>query len=305
MEGITDEHYRNVVMKLYPEWDSYTCDFLRVPNPSPYPKKHLIKHIGQSIYENQKLMAKSIYQILTSPHAYTEKTVSDLSELGIKFLDLNLGCPSKTVCRHEGGSFLLSELDKLKGIIKIIRKHFPDTFTCKIRVGYRDDSLFLDILKLLEDEGVDAITIHARTRDELYKGVAKWDYVKTAVEHTTVPIIGNGDIWTPEDIDKYFEYTGCHSIMLARSALKTPWLARLYKNKEVETTELRIKEIKKYFEHFYSETEKQDFPEASRIKRIKSLCRYLFDDIEEGAALRKKILLAKSFEEQISALENY
>lgn len=304
MEGITDEHYRNVVMELYPEWDSFTCDFLRVPNPSPYPRKHLIKHIGESIFHSNK-MEKTIYQILTSPGAYTQKTVEDLADLGVTWLDLNLGCPSKTVCKNQGGSFLLSELEKLKKIIQTIRKHFPHTFTCKIRVGYKDDSQFLDILKLLEDEGADAITIHARTRDELYKGVAKWEYVKKAVEHTTVPIIGNGDIWNTDDIKRYFEFTRCHSIMLARSALKTPWLARLYKNQEQETPELRIQEIKKYFQNFYDETQKQNFAEASRIKRIKSLCRYLFEDLHEGDLLRKKILLSKSFEEQMLALENY
>lgn len=303
MEGITDEYYRNVVYKLYPEWDTYSSDFLRIPSTNPYPKKHIEKHIGQSILDNPELKAKSVYQILTSPGCYTKETVEAISQIGMKWLDLNLGCPSKTVCRNKGGSFLLSELDELKKIIKTIRDNFPGIFTCKIRVGYRDDSQFEDILKLLEDEGVDAIKIHARTRDELYKGVAKWEYVKRAVKLVDIPIIGNGDIWNTEDIKKYFEYTGCHSIMLARSALKTPWIARLHQKGEQDTPQLRIEEMIRYYTHFYNEILKQqNLIESSRIKRLKSISRYLFDDLPQGDVFKRKFLLSKSFDEQMDGL---
>jgi len=299
MEGITDEYYRNVVGMLYPEWDTYSCDFLRVPTPSTYPIKHIRKHLGESILNNSELFNKTIYQILTSPNAHTVETVRSIEMIGSHWLDLNLGCPSKTVCKNQGGSFLLSDLPLLKSIIKEIRNNFSKTFTCKIRVGYRDDKSFIDILKLLEDEGVDAITIHARTRDELYKGVAKWDYVKTAVKAVSIPIIGNGDIWNTEDIKRYYEYTECHSIMLARSALKTPWLAKLYKKDLIDNEESRMFELENYFIHFYQETLKQDLPEESRIKRLKSVCRYLFDDLPNGIAIKKHFLLSKSFEDQM------
>lgn len=304
MEGITDEYYRNVVSRLYPEWDTFSCDFLRVPTTAPYPKKHVIKHYGKELIENNEIKNKTIYQILTSPGAFTVDTVKTIEELEVKWLDLNLGCPSKTVCRNKGGSFLLSELSELQKIIRTIRQNYKYTFTCKIRVGYRDDSNFENILKLLQDEGVDAIKIHARTRDELYKGVANWDYVKRAVELVNTPIIGNGDIWNVEDIKKYFEYTGCHSIMLARSALKTPWLAKLYKEEIEETPKFRTKMMIEYFKEFYEETKKQpNLIESSRIKRIKSVCRYIFDDLPEGEIYRRKVLLSKSFDEQISHLQ--
>ena len=89
--------------------------------------------------------------------------------------------------------------------------------------------------------------IHGRTRNELYKGTAHWDYIKNAVKAVSIPIVGNGDIWSKEDVERYFDYTGCHSIMLARSALKTPYLARLVKSNESDSKELRHQEIKKYF----------------------------------------------------------
>lgn len=302
LEGITDEHYREVIANLYPEWDTQSCDFLRVPNPSPYPTKHIIKHFGKKNYETPHIKNKTIYQILTSPGAYTEKTVRDIYELGFDWIDLNLGCPSKTVCRHHGGSFLLSELDELRPIIRTIRENFPKTFTCKIRVGYRDDSNFENILKLIEDEGADAVVIHARTRDELYKGVAKWNYVKQAVKMVNIPVVGNGDIWSTDDIEKYFDYTGCHSVMLGRPAMKTPWLAKLYKEKIQETPQMRLDNIKEYYGAIFNMLTAQGIEEKSIIKKIKGLSRYLYDDFTNGDIVKRKVLLAKTHSEQMSAL---
>ena len=303
MEGITDEYYRQTILDLYPEWDTVSCDFLRVPSTNPYPKQHVLKHYGKTIYQNTNAREKTIYQILTSPGAYTKDTVEMIASLGIKWLDLNLGCPSKTVCKNQGGSFLLSDLALLRQIVREIRKHYPYFFSCKIRVGYRDDENFIPILKLLEEEGVDLIKVHARTRDELYKGVAKWEYVKKAVDAVKVPIIGNGDIWTVEDIHKYFDYTGCYGVMLARSALKTPWLAKLYKMNQRDSIDLRKEEIKKYYSRFYEEILKQEkLVEASRIKRLKSISRYIFDDLEDGDKIKRSFLLSKSFDEQLEIL---
>lgn len=303
MEGITDIYYRETIHELYPEWDTYTCDFLRVPSTNPYPLKHIRKHLGDSVFTNPELSKKTIYQILTSPGAYTKETVGSIAQLGVDWIDLNLGCPSKTVCKNQGGSFLLSDHEILRPIIKTIRQNFSGTFSCKIRVGYEDDSNFEATLKLLEQEGVDLIIIHGRTRNELYKGVAKWDYIKRAVKIVDIPIIGNGDIWDLEEINQYFDYTGCHSIMLARSALKSPWLAKLYRRNIKETPELRAQEINKYFHSFYKKTlEQNNLVEASRIKRLKSVSRYIFDDLPEGQEIKKRFLLSKSFEEQAELL---
>lgn len=304
MEGITDSYYREMVQKLYPEWDRYSCDFLRVPTPAPYPLKHILKHFGENIYQDENLKNKTQYQILTSPNAYTKETVSAISSLGFEWIDLNLGCPSKTVCKNQGGSFLLSDLDKLRPIIKIIRDNFKGTFTCKIRVGYEDDNNFIQILKLLEEEGVDAIIIHARTRVQLYKGIANWDYIKQAVKSVSTPIIGNGDIWDENDIQKFFDYTQCHSAMIARGALKTPWLARVYRNKEDNSLVLRAKELEKYFNTFYEVVGSQNLEEASKIKRLKSVSRYVFDDFPDGAQFKRKFLLSKSFPEQLEVLQD-
>lgn len=303
MEGITDGPYRLMISGVYPEWDTYSCDFLRVPTPSLYPIKHIRKHFGEKVLANKNLQSKTIYQILTAPNSYTAETVQAISSIGVQWLDLNLGCPSKTVCKNQGGSSLLANLPELKSILKTVRSNFPGTFSCKIRVGYRDDTQFDNILHLLEDEGVDCIKIHARTRDELYKGTANWDYVKHAVKTVKVPIVGNGDIWTTADIDRYFDYTECHSVMMGRSALKTPWLAKLYKEKLEDTVETRVHNLILYFNAFYEATLSQNLSEASRIKRLKSVSRYIFEGIPNGDIYKKNFLLSKSFAQQTEVLE--
>lgn len=306
MEGITDHSYRNMIFENYPEWDFMACDFLRISTVGIYPDKHIIKHFGQKAYTCQKQRQKTLYQVLTSENALNEIHIEKIKNLGFKWLDLNLGCPSKTVCKNKGGSFLLSELETLKKIIKTLRSYFPHTFTAKIRVGYKDDNNFINILKLLEDEGVDAITIHARTRDELYKGVANWDYVKQAVQAVNIPVIGNGDIWTLEDIDKYYDYTNAHSIMMARGALKTPWIAKLYKQKiKSESLELRVNELKKYFNLLYGEIDQvEKLNEVGKIRRLKSVSRNIFDPLPNYEVTKKKFLLSKSKNEMFDVINS-
>jgi tRNA-dihydrouridine synthase B len=293
---------------FYPEWDYMCTDFLRIPTVGSYPNKHLIKHFGEEIYKSPDLKSKTIYQILTSSNAFTEDHIQRIDGLGIDWLDINLGCPSKTVCKNQGGSYLLSDLQELERIIKIIRENFKGIFTAKIRVGYRDDKNFERILKGLQDWGVDAITIHARTRDELYKGVAKWQYVKLAVKMVNIPIIGNGDIWTVKDINDYYDYTDCHSVMIARGALKTPWLAREFHARNlIEDPQMRVLEMIKYYSLFYKQMENlPKLNDLSKNRRLKSVSRYIFDPLNNARESKKAFLLSKSYEQMmeiVSSLE--
>ena len=276
LEGVTDENYRLAVMEAFPEWDRFSTDFLRVPTVGHYNEKFIIHHFGPSVYQDQTLKDKTTFQILTTEKAQTEHTLKSINNLGFKHVDLNLGCPSRKVNSHFGGAYLLSDLTALKNVLGLIRKSFPHLFTVKMRLGYHDTSTFIDSLKLMEDEGVQAITIHARTRNQLYKGAADWEFIKTAVKTVKVPIIGNGDIWSVGDIKNIFERTGCHSVMLGRGAMKTPWLAKTYKEgNELET----LSERKKYLIlYFNSLLKKYQLEDAMILKRFKSFCRNTFED---------------------------
>ncbi|WP_164848526.1 tRNA-dihydrouridine synthase [Halobacteriovorax sp. HLS] len=305
MEGVTDEPYRIAIDRAFPEWDYLCTDFLRVPTVGKFSNEKILSHYGHKVLANSQLRKKTGFQILTSYRAQTEDTVKKIEAINeITHLDLNLGCPSKKVNAHKGGAYLLSEMKELREIIQIIRKNYSKTFTVKIRIGYKNTDKFFDSLKLFEDEGVDAITIHGRTRDELYRGIANWDYIKKAVQSVSIPVIGNGDVWTLRDIDRMFTQVGCDSIMLGRGALKTPWLATLYNQYRDNYDELDddflLEERKKYLQNYFDELEREykkvQTKQVNVLNRFKSFSRYLFDDFQNGDAVRSSFQRAESLD---------
>jgi len=315
MEGITDERYRLAIYKTCPDWDYFYTDFLRCPTVGHFTDRKVLEHYGDKVYNLDELREKTIYQILTTTRAQTEPIVKQVAKLNVKQLDLNLGCPSKTVNNHGGGSYLLQDLDSLKIIIKKIRANFPRHFSVKMRIGYRDDKNFIEALKLLEGEGVDSITLHARTRDQLYKGVADWKYLEKASNAVSIPLVGNGDIWTVQDIRDVLVNCGCHSVMIARGALKTPWLAELYKKYENNISDLtdevllqeRIERLPVYFQHLENEYQKFTDDEQIILKRFKAFSRYLFDDFNDSAKLKSGFLRTKElslFKEKLLELRH-
>ena len=217
--------------------------------------------------------------------------------LDINHLDLNLGCPSRRVNAHGGGSFLFSDLATLEKIILLIRKKWKSCFTVKIRAGYKDDSTFDEVIKLMNNCGVQGITIHGRTRDQMYKGVASWNYFASAVKVSEVPIIANGDIWTAEDIERVFNETGAYAVMCARSAMKTPWLASEYQLYQVAKENFLSEKSKRFFDlspKYFNELESsylEDGLESNHIlKKFKALIRYIFDDFDGGELFKRDLL---------------
>lgn len=305
LEGVTEEPYRKAIQEIFPEWDYYSCDFFRIPTVGKISPKMFIEHFGEKQFHDPKVMEKTAFQILTSARAQNQRAAEILAELNIPHLDLNLGCPSHTVNSNGGGAYLLSNHREMIQVVSTFRKNFPRSFTVKIRVGYRDDANFEETLKILEGEGVEAITIHGRTRDQLYKGRANWEYIKRANELVNLPIIGNGDVWTAEDIEQIFSETDCYAIMFGRPAMKTPWLAKIYKEyledgASIDETFL-LYERKGYLQLYFETLEKEfraiGFHDDLLLKKFKSFSLNLFEDYEAGEAIRSKFLRSMSFEE--------
>ena len=313
MEGITDENYRLAVEKAYPEWSYYNTDFLRIPSQGIYGDEKIIKHFGHKVYKNEKLKNKTGFQVLAASNSLIDEHIEKIKRLGFHHLDLNLGCPSKKVNGHRGGAYLLKDLEALTLIVKKIREVYPYFFSAKIRVGYEDDKNFKDIIKILENEGVDQITIHGRTRLELYEGRANWEYIKWAVKNTSIPITGNGDVWTVEDAINIFHETDCHSIMLGRGAMKTPWLPswfEKYKNKPQQMIEEvmlqeRIENLTYFFHLLEKQYRESGIIDQKILKRFKALSRYCFEDFPNFPILKSNFLRSatlKDFNRKLEAL---
>jgi tRNA-dihydrouridine synthase B len=305
MEGITDETYRKVILKLYPEWDYLACDFLRVPNAGKYPHKHLIRHLGKDHFEIDWIKQKTMYQILTSHNAFTLEMLEQLEYLQIPWLDLNLGCPSNQVCRSRGGSFLLTDLTALRPLIRLIRSNFKGRFSAKIRTGFNDTAGFEDSIRLLNDEGVEMITVHGRTRAQMYKEPASWQFIAQAARISQVPIIGNGDVWQTSDINRMLEETGCHGVMVARGALKSPWMAQDYRQERYfERPSERYARIKEFFQHYRQLLEAENISMRGLLKQSKSVSRFMLDGMENGEVIRRQLMLSQTVPEFYAVVEN-
>jgi len=301
MEGITDEPFRKTILKLYPEWDYLATDFLRVPSAGKYPNKHLIRHFGKDLSEIGWVKDKTQFQILTSHRAFTEQMVKDIDSLGYPWMDINLGCPSNTVTKNGGGSSLLKDLDALPSLLKLIRNNFTGRLSAKVRTGYADTNQFDEIIRILNGEGIELITVHGRTREMMYKEPAEWKFIKRAVEISQIPIIGNGDIWRTEDINRMLKETGCYGVMIARGALRSPWMAQDYRRDHIYETSLeRIQKTKTFLTEYRAQLEIENVSMRGLLKQSKSVTRFMIEDEQ----VRRKLLLSQTVPEFYAVIDS-
>ena len=150
-----------------------------------------------------------------------------VEDLGFDLVDLNLGCPAKKVVKCNGGSGLLRDLPRIRGIFEVVRKAVTIPFTVKFRAGWNDEEIVcVKLAKIAEDCGLCAVALHARTREQGYSGNARWEWIAAVKDAVKLPVIGNGDIRTPEDACAMVAATGCDAVMIGRTAPANPWIFR-------------------------------------------------------------------------------
>ncbi len=144
------------------------------------------------------------------------------------FIDINMGCPvPKVAVKSEAGSFLLKNPDKVYEIVKAVVSSVSVPVTVKIRSGWDSNHInAVDVSKKIEEAGAKAICIHARTRSQGYSGVADWDVIRKVKQSVSIPVLGNGDIKSPEDAKRMLDETNCDAVMIGRALLGNPWLIK-------------------------------------------------------------------------------
>ena len=163
-------------------------------------------------------------QIFGSSPESMRKAAQVAEEINPDFIDINAGCWVRNLVARGEGAGLLKDLKKMKEIVKSVVRATKLPVTVKTRLGWDQDNIvILDAAKMIEDAGAKALCVHCRTRTQGYKGKADWSWLPKIRKATSLPLIGNGDIITPDDAKAVFE-TGCDAIMIGRGAVNNPWL---------------------------------------------------------------------------------
>lgn len=149
------------------------------------------------------------------------KVISSIADI----VDINMGCPAPKVVKNGDGSRLLQNLELAEEVIYKVVQNSTKPVTLKMRKGWDDEHIVaIQLAKIAEKNGISAIVIHGRTREDYYSGIADWEIIKQVKNSVRIPVIGNGDIKSEEDAKKIFDKTGCDGLMIGRGALGNPWL---------------------------------------------------------------------------------
>jgi tRNA-dihydrouridine synthase B len=150
-----------------------------------------------------------------------------VEDLGADICDINMGCPANKVLKGCAGAALMGDLHSTERILREVRKAISIPLTVKFRLGLDDQRCnYLDLGRLCEANGIDAVAMHARTARQMFSGEADWSHLARLKEALTIPVIGNGDVREPEDARRMLEQTGCDGVMVGRGATRNPWLFR-------------------------------------------------------------------------------
>ena len=230
MEGVVEHHVRAILTDIG-GLDGCVTEFIRVTDQK-LPYKVFFKFAQE--LESNCLTPNGVpvkVQLLGSKPEPMAINALELVKYGAKAIDLNFGCPAKTVNSHEGGACLLRSPNRVHDIIKAVRDAVPREIpvSAKIRLGYEDRSSYLDNAQAVEAAGADELTVHARSKVDGYTPPAYWHYIADIRQKLSIPVIANGEIWTLDDYKRCREESQCDDVMLGRGLLSCPDLARQIK----------------------------------------------------------------------------
>jgi tRNA-dihydrouridine synthase B len=224
-----------------------------------------------TFYEDEHPISAQLFG--SDPYTLAE-SAKIVEDAGFDLVDLNLGCPAKRVVKCNGGSGLLKDLPVIGTIFEAVRAAVKVPFTVKFRLGWDDENIVcVPLAKMAEDCGLNGVALHARTREQGYSGNARWEWIAAVKDVVKIPVVGNGDIRTPEDAIAMVAQTGCDGVMIGRTAASNPWIFRQIRQ--------------------HAETGRYDQPtEADRYQMIRTYFQMLVDETMHGSPGKMKQFVA-------------
>lgn len=230
MEGVVDWVMRDTLTSLG-GIDHCVTEFLRVTDKL-YPDSVFYKNCPELKTGSRTRAGTPVFvQLLGGQAEPIAENAVRAVELGALGIDLNFGCPAKTVNRHDGGASILKSCDRVFTIVDTVRKAVPREVpvTAKIRLGFDDPTKCIEIAQAVEEAQANWLTVHCRTKTDGYKPPAYWEWIPKIKEKTKIPLVANGEIWNVHDFHRCVEVTGCDSYMIGRGVMSNPFIFKQIK----------------------------------------------------------------------------
>jgi len=298
MAGVTDTLFRRVIRGLG------SCGLLMTEFTSSEGITRSAKKTLRYLFfeEDEHPIAAQLFGANPKVMADAARMVEDL---GYDAVDINLGCPAKKVVKC-GGSGLLRELPLLEEILKGIRAAVKIPLTIKLRAGWDENSIVaVEVVRMAEQIGVKAAAIHPRTRAQGYTGKADWNIIAAVKQAVKIPVIGNGDVQSPEDAARLVQETGCDAVMIGRAAATNPWIFRQMEQYrttgryEVPTEEDRRQLLSGYYQKILN----SNLPDG--VGKMKQFACWFTHSVKNGSELRRIVHSARTPQEVVENVERF